>query len=81
MNLIHLKCCKKTIHEQCLLAYLGVNNQCLYCCCILDLAKVLEYPIIDRSVPPPPTPATKLLSSANPRHVDGGGEDSTKGSC
>ncbi len=31
MELVRLKCCKQTIHRQCLLAYLGINSQCAYC--------------------------------------------------
>jgi hypothetical protein len=40
MELVHLICCKKTIHRQCLLAYLGSNSQCCYCRCPVDIAKV-----------------------------------------
>ncbi len=30
LELVRLTCCKKTIHRQCLLAYLGTNSQCCY---------------------------------------------------
>jgi hypothetical protein len=43
MELVCLTCCKKTIHCQCLLAYLGTNSQCCYCHCLVDMAKVMEY--------------------------------------
>jgi hypothetical protein len=55
MELFHLTCCKKTIHCQCLLAYLGTNSQCCYCHCPVDMAKVMAYETIDRSVPKPLT--------------------------
>jgi hypothetical protein len=55
MELVHLTCCKKTIHRQCLLAYLGTNSQCCYCCCPVDIAKVMTYEMIDRSLPQPLT--------------------------
>ncbi len=50
MDLIVLVCCKKTLHKQCVLASLGMSSQCVYCCAMLDIAKVLDYPVIDRSV-------------------------------
>jgi hypothetical protein len=56
MELVCLTCCKKTIHCQCLLAYLGTNSQCCYCCCPVDMAKVMGYERIDRSLPEPLTP-------------------------
>jgi hypothetical protein len=56
MELVHLTCCKKTIHQQCLLAYLGTNSQCCYCPCPVDIAKVIEYETIDRSLPQPLAP-------------------------
>ncbi len=56
MDLVCLTCCKKMIHCQCLLAYLGTNSQCCYCCCPVDMAKVMEYEMIDRSLPKPLTP-------------------------
>jgi hypothetical protein len=40
MELVRLTCCKKTIHRQCLLAYLGTNSQCCYCRCPVDMVKV-----------------------------------------
>ncbi len=51
MELVHLTCCKKTIHRQFLLAYLGTNSQCCYCHCPVDMAKVMEYETIHRSLP------------------------------
>jgi hypothetical protein len=56
MELVCLTCCKKTIHWQCLLAYLGTNSQCCYCPCPVDMAKVMEYEMIHRSLPQPLTP-------------------------
>jgi hypothetical protein len=56
MEVVCLTCCKETIHRQCLLAYLGTNNQCYYCCCPVDMAKVMEYETIDGSLPQPLTP-------------------------
>jgi hypothetical protein len=56
MELVCLTCCKKTIHQQCLLAYLGTNSQCCYCRCPVDMAKVMEYEMIHRSLPQPLTP-------------------------
>jgi hypothetical protein len=31
MELVRLTCCKQTIHRQCVLAYLCINSQCVYC--------------------------------------------------
>jgi hypothetical protein len=56
MELVHLTCCKKTIHWQCLFAYLRTNSQCCYCRCPVDIAKVMEYETIDTSLPHPLTP-------------------------
>jgi hypothetical protein len=56
MELVRLTCCKKKIHQQCLLAYLGTNSQCCYCHCPVDMAKVMEYKTIHRSLPQPLTP-------------------------
>jgi hypothetical protein len=62
MKLVSLTFCKKTIHWQCLLAYLGTNSQCCYCCCSGDMAKVMEYETIHRSLPQPLT----LVKSPKP---------------
>jgi hypothetical protein len=56
MELVCLTCCNKTIHRQCLLAYLGTNSQCCYCHCPVDMAKVMEYGTIHRSLLQPLTP-------------------------
>jgi hypothetical protein len=56
MELVRLTCCKKTIHCQCLLAYLGTNSQCWYCRCPVDMTKVMEYEMIHRSLPQSLTP-------------------------
>ncbi len=49
MELVRMKCCKQTIHQQCVLAYLGINSQCSYCCgAVLNIAGVLAQPTIDR---------------------------------
>jgi hypothetical protein len=49
MELVRMKCCKQTIHQQCVLAYLGINSQCAYChCVVLNIAGVLALPTINR---------------------------------
>jgi hypothetical protein len=49
MELIKLKCCQQTIHQQCVLAYLGINSQCAYCHCgVVNIAGVLALPTINR---------------------------------
>ncbi len=49
MELVRLKCCKQTIHRQCLLAYLGINSQCAYCRgAVINIAGVLALPTINR---------------------------------
>jgi hypothetical protein len=49
MELVRLKCCKQTIHRQCVLAHL-CNSQSTYCRgAIIDTAGVLELPTINRS--------------------------------
>ncbi len=49
MELVLLKCCKQTIHQQCVLAYLGINSQCAYCRgAVLDIAGVVALPTINR---------------------------------
>ncbi len=49
MELVRLKCCKQMIHGQCVLAYLGINSQCTYCCgVVLNIAGVLALPTSDR---------------------------------
>ena len=48
MELVRLKCCKETIHQQCVLAYLCINSQCVDCHAVLDMAEVLELTTIDR---------------------------------
>ncbi len=49
MELVRLKCCKQTIHQQCVLAYLGNNSQCAYCRgAVLNIAGVLALPTIDK---------------------------------
>jgi hypothetical protein len=65
MELVRLKCCKQMIHQQYLLAYLGINSQCTYCRgAVIDNAGVLALPTIDRleiisttMSPPQQTPA------------------------
>jgi hypothetical protein len=67
MELVRLKCCKQTIHRQCLLAYLGINSQCAYCRgAVIDIAVVLALPTINRleiisttMSPPQQTPTVK----------------------
>jgi hypothetical protein len=56
MELVRLTCCKKTIQRQCLLAYLRTNSQCCYCCCPLNMAKVMEHETIHRSLSQSLTP-------------------------
>ncbi len=49
MELVRMKCCKQTIHQQCVLAYLGINSQCAYCRGgIIDIAGVLALPTNNR---------------------------------
>jgi hypothetical protein len=49
MELVQLKCCKQTIHQQCVLAYLGINSQCTYRRgVVINIAGVLALPTIDR---------------------------------
>jgi hypothetical protein len=49
MELVQLKCCKQTIHRQCVLAYLGINSECAYCCgAVINIAGVLALPTINR---------------------------------
>jgi hypothetical protein len=49
MELVRLKCCKQMIHQQCVLAYLGINSQCTYCRgVVIDIAGVLALPTINR---------------------------------
>ncbi len=49
MKLVWLKCCKQMIHQQYVLAYLGINSQCAYCRdAVLNIAGVLALPTIDR---------------------------------
>ncbi len=67
MELVRVKCCKQTIHQQCLLAYLGINSQCAYCRgVIIGIVGVLALPTIERSEiisttmsPPKRTPTVK----------------------
>ncbi len=56
IDLVHLTCHKKTIHRQCLMAYLRTNSQCCYCRCPVDMKKVMDYEMIERSLPKPLTP-------------------------
>ncbi len=55
-DLVRLTCCKKTIHHQCLMAYLGTNSQFYYHRCPVDMKKVMDYEKIERSLPKPLTP-------------------------
>jgi hypothetical protein len=49
MELVRLKCCKQTIHQQCILAYLGINSQCAYCRgVVINIVRVLALPTIAR---------------------------------
>jgi hypothetical protein len=45
MELIEMKCCKKPIHRQCILVWLAVSNQCVYCCGQADTLAVVDYPV------------------------------------
>jgi hypothetical protein len=49
MELVRMKCCQQTIHQQCVLAYLCINGQCVYCRAVVDMARVVELTTIDRS--------------------------------
>lgn len=44
-----MECCQQTIHRKCVLAYLCINSQCVYCRAVVDVARVLELTNIDRS--------------------------------
>jgi hypothetical protein len=49
MELVRLKCCKQMIHQQCVLAYLGINSPCAYCRgAVINIAGVLALPTINR---------------------------------
>ena len=51
MELVILKCCKQTVHWQCVLAYLGINSQWQWAYCqgsVIDIAGVLDLPTINR---------------------------------
>ena len=48
MELVRLKCCKQTIHRQCVFVYLSINSQCVYCRAVIDMSGVLELTTIDR---------------------------------
>jgi hypothetical protein len=49
MELVRIKCCKQTIHRQCILAYLGINSECAYCRGgVINIAGILELPTINR---------------------------------
>ncbi len=72
MEKVRLKCCKRTIHWQCVIAYLGINSQCAYYCGgVFDIAGVLALPTIDRceiisttmSTPQRTPPVTRDLQS------------------
>jgi hypothetical protein len=49
MELVRMECCQQMIHRQCVLAYLCINSQCVYCCAAVDMAQVLELTTNDRS--------------------------------
>jgi hypothetical protein len=54
-----MKCCKQTIHQQCVVAYLGINSECAYCCgAVINIAGVLALPTIDRCEIIPTTTST-----------------------
>ena len=61
MELITLKCCRKTVHRLCLLAWLSQNSQCIHCRRVLDISKVLEFPVIEREVMQEPAPVARSL--------------------
>ena len=50
MELIRSPCCQRTNHRQCIVAYLGINTCCPYCRFVLDISKVMELPVIDRTL-------------------------------
>ena len=49
MDLVEMKCCKKTIHRQCILAWLAVSNQCVHCQAEVDTVNVADYPVIPQT--------------------------------
>jgi hypothetical protein len=44
-----MECCQQTIHRQCVLGFLCINSQCVYCRAVVDMTRVLELTNIDRS--------------------------------
>jgi hypothetical protein len=42
MEVIHLPCCKASVHRQCVLDALQSNNQCVYCRKILDPQDIID---------------------------------------
>ena len=42
MEVIHLPCCKASVHRQCVLDALQSNNQCVYCRKVLDPQDIID---------------------------------------
>jgi hypothetical protein len=42
MEVIHLPCCKASVHRQCVLDALQSNNQCVYCRKFLDPQDIID---------------------------------------
>jgi hypothetical protein len=42
MEVIHLSCCKASVHTHCVLEALQSNNQCVYCREVLDPQDVID---------------------------------------
>jgi hypothetical protein len=42
MEVIHLPCCKASVHRQCVLDALKSNNQCVYCRKVLDPQDIID---------------------------------------
>jgi hypothetical protein len=72
MELIEMKCCKKTIHRQCVIAWLAMSNRCVHCQQAVTM-EVVEYPAIlctESAVPESPyLPAKNLFEIKSPSPI------------
>jgi len=70
MELVQMKCCRKTIHKICLVAWLAVSNRCVHCRGEVNITQVLDYPIICRTAPTavdsPYVPVKNLFHNTSP---------------
>ena len=67
-----MKCCKKTIHRQCVIAWLAMSNRCVHCQQAVTM-EVVEYPAIlctESAVPESPyLPAKNLFEIKSPSPI------------